>query len=122
MKILDRQGAIKILSEKYPNSRFTYPEEAVESWRIFVRGIVSGEYNGNENEYWNDLDVREIIKTIGYGQSEEVKNIDEDFRKTLIGVSVRNWGYDDSSTEDWWNFGYPKTLEGYLRDYFESGH
>lgn len=120
MKTLNRQNAIKILSEKYADSKFIYPEEVVESWNIFVRDIVSGAYNGNENEYWNDLDAREIIKAIGYDQSEEVKKMDDNFRKTLIYTDVRNWGYDETRTDDWWNFGYPKTLKGYLKDNFES--
>jgi hypothetical protein len=120
MKVLNRENAIKILSEKYVNSKFTYPEDVVDSWSVFVRDIVSGKYNGNENEYWNDLDTREIIETIGYGHSEEVKTIDDDFRKILIHTDVRNWRHNNSNIDDWWNFGYPKTLRGYLKNYFKS--
>lgn len=118
--MIDRQKAIKILNEKYTNSRFVYPEEVVEAWKVFVNQIINAKYNGNENEYWNDLDTREMIEKIGYSQTKEIKQIDEEFKKTLIHIDVRNWGYDESRTDDWWNFGYPKTLIGYLKDYFES--
>ncbi|MBI5358826.1 hypothetical protein HZB69_04345 [Candidatus Amesbacteria bacterium] len=120
MTTLDRQLAIKILNEKYTNSRFAYPEEAAESWKVFVKRIVKGEYEGNENEYWNDLDTRDILEEIGYGQSEDVKKIDREFRGTLIHTDIRNWGCDEARTDDWWNFGYPSALTGYLKDKFES--
>jgi len=120
MMDFDRQNAIKILNEKYTNCKFAYPEEVIEAWRTFVKQIVTGEYNGTEDEYWNDVDVRDIIEKIGYNQNEEVKKIDKKFKETLIHTDVRNWGYDESRTDDWWNFGYPKTLKGYLKDNFES--
>jgi hypothetical protein len=120
MMIPDRQNAIKILNKKYSNSRFQNPEEVVLAWKNFVESIVSDKYNGTENEYWNDLDLRMIIEEIGYDRTEEVNKIDENFRNTLTHTNVRNWGYDDKRNDDWWNFGYPSTIQGYLKDNFES--
>lgn len=120
MRIPDREIAIKILNNRYPESKFAGPEEAIEAWKIFVDNIVNGKYDGNENEYWNDLDIRWIIEKIGYGHSVEIKQIDEKFKTTLIHTNVRNWGNDEECKDDWWNFGYPKTLTGYLKDYFKT--
>lgn len=118
--IPDRKNAIKLLNEKYTNSNFAYPEQVVEAWKLLVKQIVNGEYSGTEDEYWNDLFIRDIIEKIGYNQTKEVKQIDEEFRKTLIHADIRNWGDDESYTDDWWNFGYPKTLKGYLKNHFGS--
>ncbi len=116
----DRENAIKILNEKFTNSNFAYPEQVIDAWKGLVNDIVTGVYSGSEDEYWNDLSIRNMIEEIGYGQTEEVKQADEEFRKTLIHRDVRNWGYDKTRTDDWWNFGYPKTLTGYLKDHFDS--
>jgi len=118
--VIDRERAIKILNKKYSNCNLSNPEEIVKTWKDFVKQVKNGKYNGNENEYWNDLDTRKIIEEIGYADYDEVKEIDDEFKKTLIYTDIRNWGYGDSQTDDWWNFGYPKTVIGYLKKYFES--
>ena len=108
------------MDQKDNKTRFASPKVAITAWVNFVNQVVNGKYNGNENEYWNDLDTREAIEKMGYGNSEEVKKIDEDFKKTLVHKDVRVWGYDETRNDDWWNFGYPNTATGYLKSYFES--
>lgn len=120
MILKNRNQAMKVLKENFANSNFHSPEDVVNAWRLVVKQITEGSYNVTENEYWNDLDVRGIIDKIGLNEDIEVKKIDEKFKTTLINTNVRIWGYKKERKDDWWNFGYPNNLSGYLKDYFDS--
>lgn|GEM_PF-1823165 len=97
-------------------------ERLIKNWIYFVSEIESGSYGGNIEEYWNDLDTRKAIDRIGYGDNNEVKEADDRFRKLLIHTKVRIWGSYDAPKDnhDWWNFGYPKSVDSYLKKEFEK--
>ncbi len=94
----------------------------INNWTNFVTEIADGTYNGNENEYWDDLDTRLVLNEVGYDNEDRVKTADDIFRKLLIHTDMRTWGYDDNRKDDWWNFGYPKTVNSDLMEEFEMSY
>ena len=97
------------------NEQRLKPESLLLSWKQIVESIEKG-YNPNclDNEYWNDLDTRMLIRKAGL--DEKVRDLDERFKKATIRREVRVW---ESSPEmhdkdDFWCFGYPKKASGFF--------
>lgn len=63
-------------------------------------------------EYWNDLDTRELIHDIG--SDAEVKDIDEKFAAMLTATEIKHWHADRNTDYDFWNYGYPKNAAGHF--------
>jgi len=63
-------------------------------------------------EYWNDLDTRELIHDIG--RDSEVSEIDEKFATMLTARDIKHWHKDRNTNYDFWNYGYPKNAAGYF--------
>jgi hypothetical protein len=65
-------------------------------------------------EYWNDLDIRELIHDIGY--DDKVRELDERFAAMLTATHIKHWREERASDYDFWNYGYPKNAVGYFLD------
>lgn len=75
----------------------------VEAWRKVVEQAERG-YRLGLYDYRNDLDTRGVIAKVGL--DEDVKELDERFRKTLIATDCKVW---ESNVEGaFWIFGYPR--------------
>jgi hypothetical protein len=112
--------ARRLLNEKFTNSGFTIPEQLITAWDSFVEQLETDKYKGIIEEYWNDLDIRYLIQEIGYGDYPLVREIDNRFKKLLIHTEKRIWECTNKEIDDWWNFGFPKTVTGYLKEEFEG--
>jgi CRISPR/Cas system Type II protein with McrA/HNH and RuvC-like nuclease domain len=86
-------------------------EYLVQRWKEFVEKVERGYLCGVE-DYWNDLDTRELIHDIG--KDSEVKDADERFRAMLTATEIKHWHDDRHSDYDFWNYGYPKNATGYF--------
>lgn len=86
-----------------------YPEHIVREgraglvrrWRDFVAECERG-YRFGLEDYRNDLDVRAILELAGV--DNEVRALDDRFRKLLVATGVRVW---ESAPDPFWDFGYP---------------
>jgi hypothetical protein len=63
-------------------------------------------------EYWNDLDVRELIH--GIGRDGEVKDANKRFATMLTSTNIKHWCTDRKTDYDLWNDGYPKNATGFF--------
>jgi hypothetical protein len=98
-----------------------YPEHIVREgraglvrrWREFVEEVERGYPLGLE-DYRNDLDVRAILALAG-AEDDEVRALDERFKKLLAATEVRVW--ESAAGEPFWDFGYPRNAgEDLLED------
>jgi len=82
-------------------------------WREFVKEIENGRYsNCCIEDYWNDLDSRELIHDIGF--DADVREVDERFAAMLMATDIKHWHTDRKSDYDFWNYGYPKNASGFF--------
>jgi len=89
-----------------------YPEHIVREgraglvrrWKTFVEQVERG-YSFGMESYRNDLDVRAILM-LADAEDDEVRALDERFKKLLIGTDKRVW--ESAGGEPFWDFGYPK--------------
>jgi hypothetical protein len=90
-------------------------ERLVRNWEHFVTEIENG-YCPNclIQEYWNDLDTRELIHDIGC--DDKVADLDKRFAAMLTATDIKHWCEDRNSDYDFWNYGYPKNAAGYFYD------
>jgi len=86
-------------------------EYLVQHWNDFVAEVERG-YSLGVEDYWNDLDTRELIHDIG--KDSEVGDADNRFRAMLTGTQIKHWHTDRHSDYDFWNYGYPKNATGYF--------
>ena len=88
-------------------------ERLLRRWRDFVLEVEKG-YCPRclIDEYWNDLDTRELIHEVGYDDS--VKEADERFRAMLTATHVKHHHRGRESDYDFWNYGYPKNATGFF--------
>jgi hypothetical protein len=95
-------------------------EYLLSSWEKVVKNVENGyDEDFMIEEYWNDLDTREAISLVE--MDEEVKDLDQRFRNSIIHSDIRiRYGDDDY----FWNFGYPKKAHGYflksLKEFIED--
>ncbi len=82
-------------------------------WERFVAEVEIG-YGENcaIEEYWNDLDTRELIHDIDCG--DKVADLDRRFAAMLTATNIKHWREDRNSDYDFWNYGYPKNAAGYF--------
>jgi hypothetical protein len=88
-------------------------ERLTQRWKDFVAEVDRG--YGPEcviEDYWNDLDTRELIHDIG--RDSEVKDVDEHFAAMLTAREVKHWHLGRKTDYDFWNYGYPKNASGYF--------
>lgn len=64
------------------------------------------------DEYWNDLDTRELIHEIGF--DDRVEAADKRFRAMLTATTIKHHKRDRVSDYDFWNYGYPKNASGFF--------
>ena len=96
-----------------------YPEHVVrggraglvDKWRKFVEEVENG-YGAQIEDYWNDLDVRGILRQAG-AEDEEVLALDERLKRLLAPAKKRVW--ESAPGEPFWDFGYPRNASGDLR-------
>ncbi len=88
-------------------------ELLIEEWNEFVAEVENG-YCPDclIDEYWNDLDSRELIHDIGC--DDRVKEADARFAAMLIATSIKHHRKERQSDYDFWNFGYPKNATGFF--------
>jgi hypothetical protein len=88
-------------------------EALIQSWKDFVVEVERS-YCPNcvIEEYWNDLDTRELIHDIGC--DGEVNDADEKFAAMLTATEIKHWHADRDTNYDFWNHGYPKNASGYF--------
>jgi len=88
-------------------------EALIRRWKELVTTVETG-YCANclIEEYWNDLDTRELIHDIGY--DAEVRESDEKFAAMLTATNIKHWHTDRNSDYDFWNYGYPKNAAGFF--------
>lgn len=103
-----------------------YPEHIVREgragllrqWREFVEQVERGYPLGLE-DYRNDLDVRAILMLAG-AEDDEVRALDQRFRKLLTSTTLRLWESADGAP--FWDFGYPSNAgEELMTDLREEG-
>jgi hypothetical protein len=90
-------------------------ERLIQRWGDFVAEVEHG-YCPDclVEEYWNDLDTRELIHDIGH--DSEVKDLDERFAAMLTAKHIKHGHTDRASDYDFWNYGYPKNAAGFFLD------
>ena len=83
----------------------------LRKWESFVQEVEKG-YCPNcvIQEYWSDLDTRDLIPDIGC--DEEVTELDKRFAGMLTDTHIKHWRTDRNSDYDFWNRGYPKNAAG----------
>jgi hypothetical protein len=88
-------------------------DRLVSNWKKFVAEVENG-YCPKclIQEYWNDLDTRELIHDIGC--DDEVKEWDERFANMLTARHIKHWYTDRNSDYDFWNYGCPKNATGFF--------
>jgi hypothetical protein len=88
-------------------------ERLVQLWKDFVEEVERG-YSPNcmIEDYWNDLDARNLIHDIGC--DSEVKDLDERFAAMLTATEIKHWYTERDTDYDFWNYGYPKNAAGYF--------
>ena len=85
----------------------------IRRWQEFVTDVEEGNYsNCSVEEYWNDLDLRELIHDIAF--DSDVKESDERFAAILTLTTIKHWHADRNTEYDFWNYGYPKNATGYF--------
>jgi hypothetical protein len=88
-------------------------ESLVQRWKDFVAEVEKGHCpHWVIEEYWNDLDTRELIHDIG--SDGEVRDVDERFATMLTATEIKHWHADRDTDYDFWNCGYPKNAAGYF--------
>jgi len=88
-------------------------DRLLSNWKKFVAEVENGYCPSCLiEEYWNDLDTRELIHDIGCG--DEVKEWDERFAVMLTARHIKHWYTDRNSDYDFWNYGYPKNATGFF--------
>jgi hypothetical protein len=88
-------------------------ERLIQHWKNFVAEVQQGYCpKCMIEEYWNDLDTRELIHDIG--RDNEVKDVDENFAAMLTAREIKHWHKDRKADYDFWNYGYPKNASGYF--------
>ena len=88
-------------------------EGLIQRWQDFVAEVEKGYCpKCMIEEYWNDLDTRELIHAIG--RDVEVKDVDEKFAAMLTAREIKHWHKDRRTDYDFWNYGYPKNASGYF--------
>lgn len=88
----------------------------IQRWKDFVEEVERGYCpNCMIEDYWNDLDTRELIHAIG--SSGEVEGFDKRFAAMLTSTEIKHWHADRNTDYDFWNYGYPKNASGlFLED------
>jgi hypothetical protein len=88
-------------------------ERLLSRWAKFVRGVEKG-YCPNclIQEYWNDLDTRDLIHDIGC--DDDVRELDKRFAAMLTATHIKHWRTDRNSGYDFWNCGYPSNATGFF--------
>jgi hypothetical protein len=88
-------------------------ERLLSKWAKFVREVENG-YCPNclIQEYWNDLDTRDLIHDIGC--DDEVKELDKRFAAMLTATHIKHWCRERDSDYDFWNYGYPSNATGFF--------
>ncbi len=120
---MTEEEANNYLKEKYPHSNWQDGiVRDVNNWNRFVHEIANGAYDGTIDEYYNDLDTRLTLNEVGFDNDPRVKVADDIFRPLLICNEMRIWGYVENREDDWWNFGYPKTVNDELKKEFELSY
>ena len=88
-------------------------EWLVQRWNDFVSEVEHG-YCPNclIDEYWNDLETRELIHDLGL----EDRSVEADarFRAMLTATDIKHHFKDRDSDYDFWNYGYPKNAAGFF--------
>jgi len=88
-------------------------DRLIRRWKDFVVEVEKGYCpNCSVEEYWNDLDTRELIHDIGSGG--EVREDDQNFAAMLTATEIKHWHTDRDTTYGFWNYGYPKNATGYF--------
>jgi|ERR1700682_2011642 len=84
-----------------------------KDWQEFVAEVEKG-YCPDclIDEYWNDLDTRELIHDIGYDDS--VTEADGRFRAMLTATNIKHHHRGRNTDYDFWNYGYPKNATGFF--------
>lgn len=88
-------------------------EGLIRRWHEFVAEVEQG-YCPDclIDEYWNDLDTRELIHAIG--KDSNVADADTRFRAVLTATNIKH-NYTDRKTDyDFWNYGYPRNASGFF--------
>jgi hypothetical protein len=87
----------------------------VRHWREFVTAIEKGHYSKCcIEDYWNDLDSRELIHGIGF--DDDVEDDDKRFAAILTATTIKHWQKQRDSDYDFWNYGYPRNTSGFFLD------
>ncbi|HKT51700.1 MAG TPA: hypothetical protein VJV96_15480 [Candidatus Angelobacter sp.] len=88
-------------------------ERLLRKWNYFVAEVEKG-YCPNclIDEYWNDLDTRELIHEIGC--DDRVRETDARFAAMLTATHIKHWHKKRNTDYDFWNYGYPKNASGYF--------
>jgi hypothetical protein len=88
-------------------------EGLIQRWKDFVAEVERG-YCPTcvMEEYWNDLDTRELIHDIGV--DAEVGVVDDRFAAMLTATEIKHCHRDRNTDYDFWNHGYPKNAAGYF--------
>ena len=87
----------------------------IERWSDFVRKVEKGDCaHYCMEDYWNDLDIRELIHAIGW--DSDARQADERLASLLTATNVKHWNTDRKSDYDFWNYGYPKNATGFFLD------
>jgi hypothetical protein len=88
-------------------------DRLLSEWKKFVAEVENG-YCPKclIQEYWNDLDTRELIHDIGC--DDRVKEWDERFAVMLTARHIKHRYADRDSDYDFWNYGYPSNATGYF--------
>lgn len=121
--MMSQEEAKKYLQNKYPTSNWQDGiERHINNWVRFVNEIADGSYDGIIDEYFNDLDTRLILDEVGYEEEPRIKQADDILKKLLIHTEMRIWGYVESRKDDWWNFGYPNSVNEDLMKGFEMDY
>jgi hypothetical protein len=88
-------------------------ERLIQNWNSFVSEVEKGYCPSCLiDEYWNDLDTRELIHDVGL--DGRVKEADERFRAILTATQIKHHHRERDSDYDFWNFGYPKNATGFF--------
>lgn len=90
-------------------------ERLLLKWEQFVSGVESG-YCPDclIQEYWNDLDTRELIHDCGC--DDDVRRLDKRFAAMLTATHIKHHYADRNSCYDFWNYGYPKNATGFFHE------
>lgn len=91
----------------------------LRKWGEFVAHVEKGYCpRCSVDEYWNELDTREMIHETGLDSA--VEDLDTRLRKMLVATHIRHRYKERTSNYDFWNYGYPKNATGFFRSHIKS--